>query len=383
MKVFSIIDSGGLYGKERANLQVAHILQDAGMDVTLLVNSINTEVREEIECFKSINIPFPRRLKGKFLFLRYLKAFYLTNILIRRLLESEKPDFLLVPTEIELTYLYFTLHKSPVKVIFRCGDSPLINRKRGVNSLIYGYIWRKFILKRVDVVVCNAVFIQNQIVKSGRINNVKDKLIYNYPPVRTIIEDNIVYQELTGGVRFGFLGRIVEDKGVRELVDATFDLAKKGFNIKTYIGGGYGERTEYINSILNMIEQNAEPNKPVQILGLVKDMHKFFQNVDVVVVPSIYAEPMANVVTEAKFFRKPVIIFNQGGMPEIVSHMNDGYICDDVSIECLEEGMKYYIMHPEFVITHGENAYDSIERLGLTKQSFTRKWLEVFNYSAF
>ena len=378
MKVFVIIDSGGLYGKERANLQVANILKDAGMDVTLLVNEINTAVREEIKDFRTFDIPFPRRLKGKILFLKYVRAFFLSNKAVYKLLRKEKPDYLLVPTEIELAYLYPTLRRNSVKVVFRCGDSPLVNRKHGVAAKIYAYLWKNLFLKRVDTLVCNARFIQEQMFEAGRSASEGDRLIYNYPPERRICEDDIVYASCEGAVRFGFLGRLVADKGVKELIEATIALTKKGHKVMTYIGGGNHVSSKYIDGLYHVVEEYAEVASQIQFLGSVKDLDKFFANVDVVVIPSIYPEPMANVATEAKFHHKPVVIFNQGGLPEIVRHQTDGYICNDVSVEGLMEGLLYYIENPDMIAIHGENAYRSIELLDLTKASFTNKWLDVF-----
>lgn len=82
-------------------------------------------------------------------------------------------------------------------------------------------------IKRVDKLVCNAKFIQNQINASGRKYNPEDALIYNYPPERISMDDGIEYKQTVGALRVGFMGRIVYDKGVSELVEAILECNKR------------------------------------------------------------------------------------------------------------------------------------------------------------
>lgn len=373
MKILSIIDSDKAYGKERANLEVDNIMKENGSDVVILINQIaDISIREELSEFHCYEVPFPRNLGKKNKCWKYFWAFTLTQFYMLRLFRKEKPDYVLIPTEIALAYLYIPLLVTNSKVVFRCGDSPLVFRKQGLLAKVYKHLWRFLFLKRVDKVVCNAEFLQQQLKKSGRISNNKDVVIYNYPPIRIERSDNVLYNNHPNTLRIGFIGRIVKDKGVRELICAVKQLNKEGEKVVVYICGDMGIDKEYTKIIIELSD------KSIEFVGFVKDLDKFYQNVDIVVIPSIYPEPMANVVTEAKFHSKPVVIFNQGGMPEIVEHKYTGYICPEVSVECLAEGIKYYIDNPNLTIEHGNNAFLSIEKLGLTKEEFTKKWLAVF-----
>lgn len=374
MKLFSIIDSDRAFGKERANMEVDHIMRERGADVRILINSIaDKSIREEICGFQFYEIPFPRNIGGRKFWWRYVRNFILTQFYIIKLIRKEQPDYILLPTEIALSYLYFPLHFTKAKKIFRCGDSPLIYRKQGVITSVYGFLWKKFILKQIDIVVSNALFIQNQIAESGRELCDKDALIYNYPPIRINKTDNAVYKFHPGILRIGFIGRIVEDKGVRELVYAVRQLNEKKERVVVYLCGDTTVDKKYGDELFNISDSNIE------FIGLIKDLEKFYENVDIIVIPSIYPEPMANVLTEAKFHRKAVVIFNLGGMPEIVKHKHSGYICPEVSIQSLVEGIKYYLDNPGLIKEHGENAYRSIEELGLTKENYTEKWMKVFS----
>ena len=379
MKVLSIIDSVSLYGKERANLQVAHVLKKNGYDVKILINRLaDQSIREEVIPFDTLELPFPRNIKGKFRFIKFVIAYFRTMIKFGLLLKKELPDYLLIPTEIAIAYLYFPLICFKTKVVFRCGDSPIIMRKNGFPAKIYGWLWRNFLVRRIDKIVCNAQFISRQIIDSGRKQSDDDCIIYNYPPIRTNLNDNIVYSYHTECLRIGFLGRIVPEKGVYELIESVIAANKEGIKVVAYIGGDVNLDKSYSEKLYKLIEENKIGEEYLFFIGNVKNLNKFYENIDIMVIPSIYEEPMANVVTEAKIYRKPSVIFNLGGMPEIVEHKKTGYICDNVSSLNIKEALCYYYSNREEIVKQGNAAYYSIEYLGLNLNEFEKRWLNVF-----
>ena len=380
MKVLSIIDSADLYGKERANLQVAHILKGKGYDVTVVINSIaNKAIREEVKDFKVKEIEFPRNIEGNHRTLRFIKAFAKTQFAFKQLVSELSPDYILIPTEIAMAYLYIPLACAKSKVVFRCGDSPIVFRKKGLGSKVYGCMWKYLFVRRVDKLVCNAKFIQDQIKMSGRKACAFDRIIYNYPPLRVNTTDSANYLPNDKSLRVGFMGRIVKEKGVYEMCEAAIISSEKNCPITLYIGGNTNVDKDYITLIQGLLKKNSRNKSRIVFLGNVNDLQKFYDNVDIVCIPSIYEEPMANVVTEAKMNHKLSVIFNQGGMPEIISHLENGYICNKVSSAALADSFIYYSLHRDEVGRQGDKAYDSIEELGLSEGKFTQKWLEVFS----
>ena len=51
------------------------------------------------------------------------------------------------------------------------------------------------------------------------------------------MNDNIVYSYHTECLRIGFLGRIVPEKGVYELIESVIAANKEGIKVVAYIGG--------------------------------------------------------------------------------------------------------------------------------------------------
>lgn len=379
MKVFAVVDGLHLYGKERANINVAYILRQNGYEVTILRNRLaKKSILDELSPFNSIPVPFPRRLSGPFLVVKAIRAYIATIFKVRKLLKEEHPDYLLIPTEIAIAYLYFAIFDSPVKVVFRTGDSPLVLRKKGIISRLYGLIWRHVLLKRVDINVCISKFISKQMHQSGRVDYGQDTIILNIPPKRQIVKDDVVYKWNGKALRLGYLGRIVPDKGVKELVEATISVLKQHYDVNVFIGGSLDISISYVEMLKKLISQSEYQDR-FHLLGNINDIEKFFSNIDVMVVPSIYEEPLSNVINEAKTFHRPSIIFNKGGMPELVQHKETGYICTEITSQSLSKGIIYYARNYELLRIHSENAYQSLFELGLTEKEFQNKWLKVFH----
>ena len=379
-KLLAVMDSVDIYGKERANIQVYHILNENDYDVCVAYNeNANNLLKTELSFFDIRPVAFPRNLDGRFRAFKYAANFLKSTVQFAKLVRNEKPDFILIPTEIALLYLIIPLKLTHAKVIFRMGDDPLTYRKRNKWPIkIYRILWKHIVLKRIDAVVSNAKYIQRRMAYSGRLPSTNDKLIYNYPPIRKNVCSVVLPFEKNNRVKIGFIGRIVEDKGVIVLVQAALELLREGYELELYIAGNLNVDIEYANRIQSLIKDSGIHSNNIRLLGNVNDVKQFYEHIDVVCVPSIYEEPMANVVTEAKMYSKPCVIFNLGGMPEIISHREDGYICEDVSVDSLKKAFVYYITDREELKREGQNAFNSINKLGLNKSSFDDRWLTLF-----
>lgn len=381
IKIFAILDSADLYGKERANIEVYHILKENGYDIHVGFSKYAVNAMEkELSDFAFRSFPYPRDIIGKMRMLKYIINYFRINILLSWHIHVLKPNFILIPTEWALFYLYPTLLLTRAKIVFRCGDDPITYRKRNNPFIVvYASLWKHFILKRVNILVCNAKYIHNRMRASGRIDKGMDKIIYNYPPMRLnyMHENENISLPLGKGLKVGFIGRLVPEKGIKELIEAMVIVKRQHKDITLYIAGDETVSPKYTLSLKKTIDnQNLSDN--VVFLGKINCVNIFYQHCDVICIPSIYEEPMANVVAESKTYHRPCIIFNHGGMPEIVEHKQTGFVCDEVSVEALAKGLLFYIENPMEIKKEGEAAFESIERLKLDKQTFCKKWIEVF-----
>lgn len=77
MKVISIIDSIDLYGKERANIQVANILRKYDFELTVLVNTdAKKDLLKELASLNTFRMPFHRNITAsKYRIWQYIKRY--------------------------------------------------------------------------------------------------------------------------------------------------------------------------------------------------------------------------------------------------------------------------------------------------------------------
>jgi glycosyltransferase involved in cell wall biosynthesis len=115
----------------------------------------------------------------------------------------------------------------------------------------------------------------------------------------------------------GYLGRMEKDtKGIEVLLDAAKKLPAHQVRV---LLGGKGDET-YMEEL-----RAAYAGSNVQFLGFVKPA-EFLERIDVLVVPSVWEEPLGRVIYEAYAQGVPAIVADVGGMPEIVEAGRTGFV---------------------------------------------------------
>ncbi len=140
---------------------------------------------------------------------------------------------------------------------------------------------RKFFLDK------KVVLEKNTEVLPGSGVNLENHGRQPYPP-----DDN--------GIRFLFVGRIMRDKGIGELLEAFTILNKKHPNISLDIVGSYDE-LEWESKIQQAVNEGG-----IRYWGRQLDVRPFYRDCHCVVLPS-YHEGLANVLLEAAATGRPVI----------------------------------------------------------------------------
>ena len=123
-----------------------------------------------------------------------------------------------------------------------------------------------------------------------------------------------------------FTGRVIEEKGVSELLDAMI-LLNDYPQIKLLIIGStfYGNKAND-NDFITKLQQKAVPIKDkVFFTGYIPydQMPSYLKLADIAVIPSMWDEPFGNTVVEAMAAGIPLITTRSGGIPEI---------CEGVSV---------------------------------------------------
>ena len=139
-------------------------------------------------------------------------------------------------------------------------------------------------------------------------------------------------------VRFGFLGNPRRKKGIHHLTQAF----SNGLSDSLVIRG-------FPNELSLESFKRLFPNLRARLELFNSDRSSFYNNVDVVVVPSIWLENQPMVIIEAFQHGKPVICSDLGGMPEMVEHDKSGLIYRAGDPEDLREKAGYLARNPSEV----------------------------------
>jgi glycosyltransferase involved in cell wall biosynthesis len=135
-----------------------------------------------------------------------------------------------------------------------------------------------------------------------------------------------------------FLGRLVREKGIVELIEAFHNIKKKGFkNVKLMIVGGSveGDRDGLdIETIINNLPSDIKSD--LYLMGLRDDVPRMLAASDIFTLPS-YREGLPRSIIEAMAMGKPIVATNIRGCREEVFPGENGYLCESKNSKDLEE----------------------------------------------
>lgn len=375
-KILAVFGNVALFGQERSNIHVFNTLKEQGYDLLLLVNDrgFQWHLQPEVEAhnleYRKIRFPwnFRKTIKLKSLWL-YLTDTIRYNIQFIKAYREYKPDYIHIAND----FFYMTLApsllwlKSPI--VFRLGDVP------NIGHFWEKLLWKSLIIRKTSHFVCNSVFISNKL-KELAPNINKYSIIKNVPTSRKAVTSEELPAQMKDMFTVLFVGQINKIKGVNLLFDAAIHLLKENFNIRFIFAGSL-----YQSTIFEEISNSPDYEKfksNIIFTGIVQNAAHLYRISNILVVPSVVEEASPNVANEAKLESCPAIVFNSGGLPELINNHKDGYICKDKTVEELVHAITYYYNNPTILKEHSKNSYDSIQSLGLTPENFLRKWTSVY-----
>lgn len=171
---------------------------------------------------------------------------------------------------------------------------------------------------------------------------------------------------------FVFVGRIVGDKGINELVDAFIRYHNENVATRLLLVGPYEKN---LDPVLPETKRLIEFVDSIVVVGNQKDVRPFYEQGDVLVFPS-YREGFPNVVLEAGAMELSSIVTDINGSREIIEHGKNGLIVPPRDEQALYEAMKWIAEHPEERKKMEENARPMVA--SRYEQSFVRQCLKDY-----
>lgn len=174
------------------------------------------------------------------------------------------------------------------------------------------------------------------------------------------------------GFTFVFVGRIVRDKGINELVSAFDRLHQEHGDTKLVL---VGSREDHLDPVLPETLKRIEQGDGIDYVGRQSDVRPFYANADALVFPS-YREGFPNVVIEAGAMGLPSIVTDINGSREIILDGENGVIIPSRDEESLYRAMKRFVENPDEVKAIAANARPLIA--SRFEQGFVRQCLYDF-----
>lgn len=140
-----------------------------------------------------------------------------------------------------------------------------------------------------------------------------------------------------------FVGRIVADKGINELVQAFSQLSNEKLDVHLILVGAEEKK---LNPILNSTLEEIKNNSRIHAVGKQKDIRPYLLAADTMTFPS-YREGFGMVLIEAAAMNVPAISSDITGCNEIIQDGVNGKLIPSKDVDSLYNVMKWFYEHKD------------------------------------
>ncbi len=247
----------------------------------------------------------------------------------------------------------FALLFRKTKVILNFHGAELLLAKR------FGFVklFLKYFIVRADAIIVNSSFTGNNVAS-----------IYHKPvniiPYGTTIEPSLQQTREKSGRLVFSLGRMIERKGFKYLVDAMSIVVRDFPDAKLTIAGGGPMRDQLIEQVKTLGLKNN-----VFLPGKVSSeaLNELFATADMFVLPAIVdkngdTEGLGVVLVEAMTYKLPVIASNVGGIPDVIIPNVSGVLVEEKNAQSLADAIIDFMRNPDKIKKVGEMGFSFISK---------------------
>ncbi len=250
-----------------------------------------------------------------------------------------------------VAFIYKKGYRGKVIVIYD-GSSPSVDRR---DSKIFT-LWRKYISRKVDVFITNTKAGKKYLVTYLKIDQNK-VLVHPYEvPDVSIWKSQISKRKENQDriISFVTVGRLIKQKGIRELINATKILVDHFQEDRWYLNIVGDGPLRY--EIERMIRDYNLENR-IRLIGHVNYelLGEVLNTQDVFIFPT-FEDVWGVAPLEAMALGKPVLCSKYAGAHELITEGKDGWIFDPHNPKELAELMRKFINNPELIYIMSANA---------------------------
>jgi glycosyltransferase involved in cell wall biosynthesis len=209
------------------------------------------------------------------------------------------------------------------------------------------------------------------VIGQGSINGVDTEYFKNKYNKEEGLKIRSKYNILKDDFVITFIGRIVKDKGINELVESFINLVKKYPNLKLLLVGDYEED---LNPIDKKNKKFIDELDSIIAIGFKNDIRDFLAITDLFILPS-YREGLPNSLIEAGSFGIPLLATDINGCNEIIENNETGILVKKKDAKSLKDGIEKLIVDKKLYSYIRDNVRDRI----IKKYDQNYFWKELKN----
>ena len=160
-------------------------------------------------------------------------------------------------------------------------------------------------------------------------------------------------------INFIFIGRILKEKGIVELIKAFNRFQKNNLAKLTVIGNYDPENPSSVN--IDKLISKIGSGQSIHYLGAKENIIDYLENSDCLILPS-YREGLSNVLLEAMSMKLPVLASNVPGCKDLIVN-NNGLLFQPKSEKAIYDVLnKFASLSKREIIDMGENGRELVEK---------------------
>lgn len=364
-------------------IRLINLLKEKGVETDVFTSSycgMKNEIRNNINVFRfryffrkweklSHDMSVPEKLKSNRLYF-FVLPFFMIFGMISASFYAKEHDFDLIHVHFPFPLAFFGIAMKSVSkkpLIMTCHGSEVNMAKK---NPVFRKIFKRM-LGKADFITVNSTFMKNEVEKI--IQNKNIEIIPMGAGIGDISEKETVKKEQKIKTNILFVGRLIEVKGTKYLIDAVKLLDPEKFEL--HVAGDGPEREK--------LEKSAPENVIFHGYQTGKNLEKLYLNADIFVLPSIvdnagYTEGLGTVLLEAANFSVPLIGTNVGGIPDIIINGKTGLLVPQKDSAALAEALQTLAKDPALYRELTENARKHLKN-NFSWEIITEKFFNIYS----
>ncbi|HHU64232.1 MAG TPA: glycosyltransferase family 4 protein [Clostridiales bacterium] len=236
----------------------------------------------------------------------------------------------------------------------------------------------RIIAKNVDLFIAVSKALARAVSSTGKtIAGSRIRVIYNGIDAASFrpVHHTDFYKKSFGydkdNLLIGSVCRLVKGKGLDYLIESIALLKHRGIDVKLLIAG----EGPYKGALIDRCKYLKLWNN-VRFYGYINNITDFYNALDIFVLPTL-AEGLGLSILEAMAAGKPVIATRVGGVPEIVTNLQNGILVRPGDAGAIADAIMYYVHNPRERVVHGMQGQNTV-RNRFTCRSMVKQTRDIY-----